>query len=236
MSARSRPRAVLVDLDGTLLDTAPDLAVAVNAMLAELALAPLATDAVRDFVGRGIDHLVLRSLQASAGHAPQERLCAAARESFARHYERANGKAARVYPGVREGLAAVREQGLPLACVTNKLARFTLPLLAATGLAEGLDAVVTSDMVGRRKPDPAILLHACRALEVEPAQAVVIGDSENDRQAARAAGCGFLLVPYGYREGRDVQDIECDGIVATLMDAARAFSHARAGAASTART
>jgi phosphoglycolate phosphatase len=216
-----RPRAVLVDLDGTLLDTAPDLATAANAMLAEHGLRTLPEDAIRDFVGKGIDNLVLRSLEASTGRPPEDAQLAAARGSFARHSARANGKGSRAYPGAREGLEAMRAMGLRLACVTNKASRFTGPLLATTGLAGCFDAVVTSDAVGRRKPDPEIFLYACRVLEVDPGQAVVIGDSANDALGARAAGCAFLLVPYGYREGRSVRDIECDGIVPTLLHAAR---------------
>ncbi len=225
--------AVLVDLDGTLLDTAPDLAAAANAMLTDLGLRTLPEPTVREFIGQGIERLVTRSLDAASGPgaAPGATLDAA-RAAFAVHYERLNGRASRIYPGVREGLQAMRAAGLRLACVTNKAARFTAPLLAATRLAACFDAVVTSDAVGRRKPDPEVFRYACRALAVEPARAVVIGDSDNDARGARAAGCTVWLVPYGYREGRDVHDIECDGIVPSLMDAARAID----GAASTART
>lgn len=227
-----RPRAALIDLDGTLLDTAPDLATAANAMLAELGLEPVPESAVRGFIGKGIDNLVLRSLEASAGRPPEEAQLAAARAAFARHYERVNGSASRAYPGAREGLEAMRAMGLRLACVTNKASRFTGPLLTASGLAASFDAVVTSDVVGRRKPDPEVFLYACRALGVEPAEAVVIGDSDNDARGARAAGCAFLLVPYGYREGRDVHEVECDGIVPTLFHAAQEIL----GPASTAKT
>lgn len=213
-------RAVLLDLDGTLLDTAPDLAAAANAMLADLGLAALQESAVRDFVGKGIDHLVRRCLEtAGAGQA----LEAAARERFANHYARFNGCASRLFPGVREGLVRMRTAGLRLACVTNKAERFTLPLLQRTGLAGLLDAVVTADQVGARKPRPEPFEEACRRLGVAARDAVVIGDSENDALAGRAAGCRVYLVPYGYREGREVQSIESDGIVATLLQAAEAL-------------
>ena len=143
-------------------------------------------------------------------------------ELFSRHYARLNGSASSIYPGVREGLAAMRAGGLRLACVTNKAARFTHPLLEAKDLARCFDTVVTSDEAGRRKPDPAIFLRACDLLGVPPAQAVVVGDSDNDGRGARAAGCRFLLLPYGYREGRGVHEIECDGIVDSLVRAAEA--------------
>lgn len=216
-------RAVLLDLDGTLLDTAPDLAAAANAMLAELGRAPLAEAAVRDCIGQGIDYLVRRCLEC-AGAGADGAAFAAARERFDRHYAQANGRAAREFPGVREGLAAMRDAGLRLACVTNKAARFTLPLLDQAGLSAFFGAVVTADQVGKRKPDPEPFLHACRRLGVAPEDAAVIGDSENDTFGARAAGCRVYLVPYGYREGREVREIESDGIVATLVHAAQALT------------
>jgi len=219
--AKFAARAALIDLDGTLLDTAPDLAAAANATLAELGRPPLALETVRDYVGKGIAHLVRRVLEASAGAPPQDALIDAACVRFAEHYARLNGAAAKAFDGVAEGLVEMRTTGLRLACVTNKLARFTEPLLAASGLREYFDAVVTSDRAGARKPDPAIVLEACRRLQVSPAEACLIGDSSNDAEAARAAGCRFLLVPYGYREGRGLREIDSDGIVATLREAAK---------------
>lgn len=209
-------RAALIDLDGTLLDTAPDLAAAANAMLAELGLPALEQAAVSAFIGKGVQHLVGRCLEAAGRAADGTEL-----EIFSRHYERGSGRLAAAYPGVREGLAAMQAAGLALACVTNKSARFTAPLLEATGLAPWFQAVVTGDAVGRRKPHPEPFLHACRLLGVAPREAVVVGDSANDAQAARAAGCRFLLVPYGYREGRAVEEIPNDGIVDSLLAAAR---------------
>ena len=213
-------QAVLLDLDGTLLDTAPDLSTAANAMLVDLAFAQLPEDTVRDFIGQGIEHLVQRCLESAGATAG---LLPAARERFVFHYERFNGSASRLYPGVGDGLAKMRRAGLKLACVTNKAARFTGPLLERTGLAPMLDAVVTADQVGRRKPAPEVFLRACSVLGVAPAEALVIGDSENDVLGARAAGCSVFLVPYGYREGRDVQSLDSDGIVASLLEAAEAL-------------
>lgn len=213
-------KAALVDLDGTLLDTAPDLAAAANAMLAELGHPVLDPEAVRDFVGKGLAVLVRRALEASLGRSPRADAQAQALACFEVHYARLNGAASKPYPGVREGLAAMRAHGLRLACVTNKLLRYTEPLLARSHLTAAFDIVVTSDLAGARKPDPAVFLYACRTLGVDPGEACVIGDSDNDGDAARAAGCRFLLVPYGYREGKAVKDIASDGVVATLAAAA----------------
>jgi phosphoglycolate phosphatase len=214
-------RAALLDLDGTLLDTAPDLAQAANRTLAELGLRELPESQVRDFIGQGVAVLVRRCLEASGGRTPDDALFESALARFAAHYERVNGSTSVPYPGVREGLAAMRAGGLRLACVTNKAARFAVPLLAARALDEYFDAVVTSDQAGSRKPSPGPFLVACERLGVSPDEAAAIGDSANDAQGARAAGCApVLLVPYGYREGRDVRSIECDGIVASLFQAA----------------
>jgi phosphoglycolate phosphatase len=212
-------KAVLIDLDGTLLDTAPDLAAAVNAMLAELRLQTLPASAVRELIGSGITRLVERSLQAAGLSLPCAHLERALR-SFGAHYRRLNGTSSSPFPGVVEGLERLRGSGLRLACVTNKAAAFTAPLLEKSGLAPFFDAVVTADQAGARKPDPEPFLVACRQLEVAPAAAAVIGDSANDAAAARAAGCRVLLVSYGYSEGRDVRALDSDAVVESFAEAA----------------
>jgi phosphoglycolate phosphatase len=214
-------RAALLDLDGTLLDTAPDLAAAANAMLVDLALPALDERRVRGFIGKGLAHLVRRTLGAALGAEPGEPAFGRALESFEHHYLVLNGSRAALYPEVREGLEALRARGVRLGCVTNKPARFTLPLLAHFDLARFFDVVVSGDSVGRRKPDPEPLLAACTQLGVAGNAAVMIGDSANDALAARAAGCRVLLVPYGYTEGGAVDDLDCDGIVETLLHAAQ---------------
>ena len=161
-----------------------------------------------------------KSLERTLGRKPEGTLLENAQKMFAAHYERVNGDASRPFPGVVEGLAAMRAQALRLACVTNKLERFTRPLLAKAELEASFDAVVTSDIANARKPEPEIFLYACRQLGVAAAEACVIGDSGNDADAARAAGCRFLLVPYGYREGLALEEPKNDGIADTLVEAA----------------
>jgi phosphoglycolate phosphatase len=202
-------RAVLVDLDGTLLDTAPDLAAAANAMLAELGRPPRALEEVKTFIGKGIARLVERCL---SGEVNEKAL-----EIFMRHYEKDSGLHSSIYPGVVEGLTSLKR--FRLACVTNKAERFTQPLLERKGLAKYFDAVICGDMVAKGKPDPACYRLACERLGVKPSEAVVIGDSENDALAARAAGIRVYCVPYGYNEGRPVESIDCDGILDSLDDA-----------------
>jgi len=214
-------QAALLDLDGTLLDTVPDLALAANAMRTELGMPPLREDVIATFVGKGVDNLVRRTLAGSLHAAePDPQQYEHASASFHRHYHLVNGDRTVIFDGVLPGLKAMRGQGLKLAVVTNKPTEFTLPLLQRTGLAGFFDAVVCGDTCARKKPDPEPMLHACSLLQAEPARTVAIGDSLNDAQAARAAGCRVLAVPYGYNEGMDVRTLEVDGIVATLADAA----------------
>ncbi len=213
-----RVKAVTLDLDGTLLDTIPDLAAASNAMLAELGRPPLDVELIQTFVGKGIARLVERTLDAADifDAATRER----AHEVFGRHYERLNGKHTTMYPGVREGLDVMRDQGIPLACITNKAGRFTRPLLEMQGLADYFEQIVAGDTLPQKKPHPAQLLHACAEFGIEPAEMLMIGDSVNDAQAARAAGCPIFCVPYGYNEGRDVHELDTDAVVGSLVEAA----------------
>ena len=209
--------AVLFDLDGTLLDTIADLAEGANRMLAELGRPLRTLDEVHSFVGKGIPNLVRRCLTENTQATEAE--IDAALPVFRRHYAEVNGRATRIYPGVLETLAALREQGRRLAVVTNKAEAFTLPLLERMGIAGHFDAVVSGDTLPVKKPDPAVLFHACRLLGVDAGRAVMIGDSANDALAARGAGMPVLLVTYGYSEGMPVDSIDCDGLLSNAREA-----------------
>lgn len=216
---------VLIDLDGTLMDTAPDLAAAANRMRADFGLPPLPLERIATFVGKGAEVLVHRALTDDLyGHAGPEAF-ARGRASFYAHYTVENGQQAIVFDRVPQALQQLRGRGLRLACVTNKPKEFTLPLLAGMDLARHFDAVVAGDEVAQKKPHPALLLEACRRLRVEPAAVMLIGDSVNDAEAARAAGCGCVLVETGYNEGEAVAALAgapgLDAIVATLAEAVR---------------
>lgn len=232
--AAARIEAVLLDLDGTLLDSIPDLTDAANGMRVELGMAPLRLDVVATFVGKGVDNLVRRALAGNLeGGVHDTALYARGREAFFRHYHRINGDKAVVFDGVVQGLQAMRGQGLRMAVVTNKPTEFTLPLLQRAGLAGFFPVVVCGDTCVRRKPDPDQVLHACDLLDVSPEQAVTIGDSINDALAGRAAGTRVLAVPYGYNEGMDVSALDVDAIVDTLVDAARLIAEWNGEASST---
>lgn len=208
--------AVLFDLDGTLLDTIADLAEGANRMLAELGR-PLRSQAeIHGFVGKGIPNLVERCLTEGCSATPGE--VAHGIAVFRRHYAQVNGLQARIYPGIEESLATLRSRGLRLGCVTNKAATFTEPLLVRMGLADYFEVVVSGDTLPVKKPDPAVLLHACRHLGIPPGGALMVGDSANDALAARAAGMPVVLVSYGYSEGMPVDTIECDGLLSDVRE------------------
>ncbi len=212
-------RSATFDLDGTLVDSIPDLAAACHAMLAELGQPPRTDDDIHRFVGKGMAVLVERCLTWEA--APAMMLLEAGIASFRRHYADINGRASTVYPGVVEGLEAFRGLGLPLGVVTNKPADFTGPLLERMGLAGYFEVVISGDTLAFKKPRPEPLLHACALLATEPGLNLHVGDSLNDIESARAAGCPVICVPYGYNEGRPVDSADCDALVSDLVAAAR---------------
>ena len=217
---RLRARAVVIDLDGTLLDTAADLAAAINRMLVELGREPLPRSTVATYVGKGAEVLVHRALGGGLDARVDAATHARGHDAFLRHYADENGRHARAYEGVADGLSAMRGKGLRLACVTNKPQAFAEPLLERCGLAGHFELVVGGDRLPARKPDPMPMLHAARVLGAAPAEVVAIGDSVNDALAARAAGMAVLAVPYGYNEGHDVRTLDVDGIVGSLREAA----------------
>jgi len=212
------PSAVLFDLDGTLLDTAGDIALALSRAFADHGHEGPAPAAVRQMIGKGAPVLVERAVLAqglnldAAGRA-------ALLERFFHHYGRLQELdecEAEPYAGAREALVTLHEAGLPLAVVTNKYHRFAVGLLQRLDLARHLRVVVGGDTCERRKPDPMPLHHACTQLGVAPADALMVGDSANDVEAARAAGMPVVLVPYGYTEGEDPRQWSCDHMVDNL--------------------
>jgi phosphoglycolate phosphatase len=215
-----RVKAVMIDLDGTLLDTIPDLAIAANLMLEALGRAPLDPSLIRTFVGKGIANLVKRTLAGDIDGNVDSGLLEQALPVYERCYHEVNGSHTTIYPGVMEGLDRFRAHGFPLGCVTNKSARFTLPLLEQMKLSGYFSEVVAGDTLPQKKPHPAPLLYACERFGIAPRDMLMIGDSLNDAQAARAAGCPVFCVPYGYNEGHDVHGLDVDAIVSSLSQAA----------------
>ncbi len=213
-------KAIILDLDGTLLDTAADLAAAANAVRVDEGLAELPAERITRFVGRGADALVHRALSDSLDGIVDDAMFARGRAAFDQHYQRENGRWAKPYPGVLAGLQRLANHSYGMACVTNKPQAFADPLLERHGMTGFFKVTLGGDALDRRKPDPAPLLHAADLMQVQATACLMIGDSVNDAAAARAAGMPVVILPYGYNEGRSVQTIDCDGIVESIEEVA----------------
>ncbi len=217
-------RGVIVDLDGTMLDTVPDFHVAINRMRADFGLAAISHERIEQLVGKGSENLIRGVLAIDFDAAGVEQRISDAMAAYQRHYLAINGDHSVLYDGVLAGLDAMRAMGLRMACVTNKPIAFAAPLLEKKGLASYFEVVYGGECLPRKKPDPMPLLKVCADFALAPGQVVAIGDSSNDAEAARAAGCFVLTVPYGYNHGQPVHEIESDGIVESLLEAATLIS------------
>ncbi|NQD93944.1 phosphoglycolate phosphatase [Pseudomonas sp. CrR25] len=206
--AGNLPELVMFDLDGTLVDSVPDLAAAVDQALLALGRAPVGVARVRDWVGNGARVLVRRALAGGLQHDHvAEQDAAQALQLFMAAYAESHALT-RVYPGVAQTLEWLREQDIPLAIVTNKPERFVAPLLDEKGLGSYFRWIVGGDTLPQQKPDPAALLHVLRLARVEAPQALFVGDSRSDVQAAKAAGVPCVALSYGYNHGRPIAEEE----------------------------
>lgn len=210
---RSAWDAVIIDLDGTLVDTLGDFDVALNLTLAGLGLPAVSRAFIERTVGQGSEHLIRATLAEVGGAAA---CYDAAWAAYQQHYRAINGQQAMVYPGVEAGLRRLRQAGLALACLTNKPGAFAAELLQRKGLAGHFQACFGGDAFARKKPDPLPLLKTCEALGTAPARTLMLGDSRNDAQAARAAGCPVVLVSYGYNHGEPVAAVGADRVIDRL--------------------
>jgi phosphoglycolate phosphatase len=213
MSVNLVLQAVMIDLDGTMVDTIGDFEVALNRALADVQVPTANRALIERSIGKGSEHLIRSVLKHQlalpevAGSAREvEQLFTPVWERYEQHYLSINGEFSKVFPGVIEGLEQLQAMGLPLACLTNKPVSFTTPLLKDKGLSNYFDQVFGGDSFERKKPDPLPLLKTCEALRSSPARTLMVGDSSNDAQAADAAGCPVVLMTYGYNHGEPIQN------------------------------
>ncbi len=214
----------MFDLDGTLVDSVPDIAVAVDAVLVELGFKAAEEGRIRAWVGNGAEVLMRRALAFSlqlSESAVEQRRVDEALQGFVRHYRVSNGQHSRLYPGVKEALLLLQGQGVEQVVITNKPSQFVPALLAQLGINDFFGLWLGGDSLPVKKPDPAPLQHVLSHYRIPPARALMVGDSRNDIVAARAAGVASLAVTYGYNHGCPVAEESPDW----LTDNLHAFFH-----------
>jgi phosphoglycolate phosphatase len=211
-----KPKLILIDVDGTLVDSVPDLAFCVNEMMKRLGMPERSEPDIRNWVGNGVERLTRRALIGQLDGEPDEALFRKAYPIFLELYAENTSTRSVLYPGIREGLNRLRDAGYVLGSVTNKASQFTVPLLKDLGIYDDFAVVVAGDTLDKKKPDPAPLLYAAERMGVHPADCLMIGDSINDVTAARAAGFQIVCMPYGYNHGNDIRDANPDAVIDSL--------------------
>ncbi len=218
-----KPEMFLIDVDGTLVDSVPDLAWCVDAMMRALELPERGEDTVRHWVGNGVPKLVERALLNDLEGTPDAALYKKAYPIFLELYADNTSKRSVVYEGVFEALDYFKSKGYRLGCVTNKAEQFTTPLLADLKLADYFELVVAGDTLERKKPDPLPLLHAAKVMGVSAEDSIMLGDSKSDVKAARAAGFGIICMSYGYNHGEDISNYSPDLVIDSMAELTAIF-------------
>jgi phosphoglycolate phosphatase len=213
-----KPKMVLIDVDGTLVDSVPDLAWCVDEMMQAIGMQQHGEDKVREWVGNGVERLVRRALIGQLNGEPEEALFESAYPIFLDLYKDNTSKRSHLYSGVKEGLEYLKNNNYILGCVTNKAEAFTLPILKDLGIIDYFQSVVSGDTLEKKKPDPLPLLYSAEKLAVSPAQSMMLGDSMSDVKAARAAGFSIVCMSYGYNHGEDIHLSNPDEVIDSMTE------------------
>ena len=213
-----KPKMILIDVDGTLVDSVPDLAYCVDEMMKQLGMPTHGEARVRNWVGNGVERLTRRALVGQLEGEPEEALFEKAYPIFLELYAENTCKRSCLYPGVREGLDYLKSAGYKLGCVTNKAAQFTIPLLKDLGVHDDFENIVCGDTLPEKKPHPMPLLHSAEVLGVKPEESLMLGDSMSDVKAARAAGFQIICMSYGYNHGVDIHDSNPDAVIDSMAE------------------
>ena len=214
----NKPEMVLIDVDGTLVDSVPDMAFCVDEMMQQLGHSPHGEEKVREWVGNGVERLVRRALVGQLDGEPDEADFQKAYPIFLELYAQNTSKRSVLFPGVEEGIAYLKSAGYNLGCVTNKAAQFTIPLLKDLGVYDHFEIVVSGDTLPKKKPDPMPLLHVAEHFGVIPEKSLMLGDSVSDVKAARAAGFQIICMSYGYNHGMDIRDAHPDAVIDSMSE------------------
>lgn len=212
-----KPWLILIDVDGTLVDSVPDLAYCVDTMMSQLGMLTHGEDTIRHWVGNGVERLVRRALVGQLEGEPDEAQFQQAYPIFLELYKDNVSRRSCLYPGVMEGIEYLKSQAYSLACVTNKAEQFTLPLLKDLNIYDPFELIICGDTLAKKKPDPLPLLHAARHFGVQPQFAMMVGDSVSDVKAARAAGFQIVCMSYGYNHGQDIRLANPDAVIDSMV-------------------
>ena len=213
-----KPEMILIDVDGTLVDSVPDLAYCVDEMMKRLDMPTHGEAKVRNWVGNGVERLTRRALIGQLDGEPDDALFERAYPIFLELYAENTAVRTRLYDGVREALDWMKDKGYRLGCVTNKAEQFTHPLLKTLGVFDEFEIVISGDTLAKKKPDPLPLLHAAEHFGADPANSLMLGDSVSDVKAARAAGFSIVCMSYGYNHGQDIRTAEPDAVVDSMAE------------------
>ncbi|MDH3342120.1 MAG: phosphoglycolate phosphatase [Gammaproteobacteria bacterium] len=216
--AINKPAMVLIDVDGTLVDSVPDLAYCVDEMMKQLGMPVYGEDKVRNWVGNGVERLTRRALIGQLDGEPDDALFEKAYPIFLDLYDKNVCERSCLYDGVREALNFLKTTDVKIGCVTNKNAQFTLPILEKLGVKDDFEIIICGDTLDKKKPDPLPLLHAAEKLGATPEQSLMLGDSMSDVKAARAAGFNIICMSYGYNHGEDIRDYNPDAVVDSMAE------------------
>ncbi|VAW89823.1 Phosphoglycolate phosphatase [hydrothermal vent metagenome] len=219
-----KPEMVLIDVDGTLVDSVPDLAYCVDEMMKRLEMPVRGETAVRNWVGNGVERLVRRALINQLDGEPDDAVFEKAYPLFLGLYAENTCKRSGLYDGVREGLDWLKVHNIRLGCVTNKASQFTLPILKELGIYDEFETIVCGDSLPEKKPHPLPLLHSAEVMGVKPESSLMIGDSMSDVKAARVAGFGIICMSYGYNHGVDIRDSKPDAVIDSMAQFAEVIA------------
>ena len=211
-----QPKLIMIDVDGTLVDSVPDLAYCIDEMMQKLGLQKWGETKVRHWVGNGVPKLVERALTGELEGRPIKEVFDIAYPIFLDLYEDNSAERSYLYDGVREGLDYLKSQRYQLGCVTNKSEQFTHPLLKALGIFNDFKIIISGDTLAKRKPDPMPLLYCAERFNLKPEECLMLGDSVSDVKAARAAGFDIICMSYGYNHGNDIADESPDLVIDSM--------------------
>ncbi len=211
-----KPKLVMIDVDGTLVDSVPDLAYCVDQMMIKLDRPEIGVERVRHWVGNGVPRLVERALIGQLDGSPTKEEFDKAYPIFLDLYSENSSVRSHLYEGVKEGLDYLQSKNYLMGCVTNKAEQFTLPLLKSLGIFDYFKIIISGDTLDKKKPDPLPLIHGSSFCNVNPKECLMLGDSVSDVKAARAAGFDIVCMSYGYNHGNNIADENPDLVIDSM--------------------